>query len=42
MTETAVANASPLIYLARTNFLHLLQLARIAALRPYRSIDSPK
>lgn len=27
MIETAVANASPLIYLARTNFLHLLQLA---------------
>jgi predicted nucleic acid-binding protein len=27
MIETAVANASPLIYLARTNFLHFLQLA---------------
>jgi predicted nucleic acid-binding protein len=27
MSETAVVNASPLIYLARTKFLHLLQLA---------------
>ena len=27
MSETAVVNASPLIYLARTQFLHLLQLA---------------
>jgi len=34
MSETAVVNASPVIYLARTNYLHLLQLAAPEVLIP--------
>jgi len=34
MSETAVVNASPLIYLARSKFLHLLQLAAPEVLVP--------
>ncbi len=34
MSEAAVVNASPLIYLARTKFLHLLQLAAPEVLIP--------
>lgn len=34
MSETAVVNASPLIYLARTQFLHLFQLAPPEVLIP--------
>ena len=34
MTDTAVVNASPLIYLARANYLHLLQVAAPEILVP--------
>lgn len=34
MSETAIVNASPLIYLARTKFLHLLKLAAPEILIP--------
>jgi predicted nucleic acid-binding protein len=34
MSETAVVNASPVIYLARTGYLHLLQLAAPEVLIP--------
>lgn len=37
MSEPAICNASPLIYLARTNLLHLLQLAAPEVLVPYLS-----